>query len=246
LPLTDRNGLMRKGVSNSSLAVMALAAALLCLAGCAAKKSSKTQTASNAAAPAGQESGAEALESPAAQATPAPPTATVHIEYAHRNDYLQSLKVSKFSSASVILTHPDKRGTASVVRFDGGEPVWEIEADKGLSGSLLGHMPGVDENRKYAITSVTYGTVPKHFVKVEPENSDPEPLESGKYYIFTVHRAVGATSYQAVRVGDDGAIEAYAAQPRAGTSYELCCNIAPDFTISASSGPLGTDQLDGP
>jgi hypothetical protein len=228
--------LVRIGVSIRYLAALTLAT-LIGLSGCAAKKQAKAQAPASAQAQAGEESGT--IESPSAQATPAPSTATVHIGYAHRDDYLQSLSVAKFAAATVILTRTRKSGTASVVRFEGGEPVWEIKADRGVSGTLLGHVPGVDENRKYAIDAVTYGKVPKHFAKVEPDNSDPEPLETGKYYIFTVHRAVGATSYQAVRVAFDGSIEGYDAQPRAGTSYELCCNIAPDFAGSSSldTGP---------
>jgi hypothetical protein len=237
--------LVRIGVSIRYLATLTLAM-LIGLPGCAAKKQVKAQAPASAQAQAGEEPGAEAPESPSAQATPAPPMATVHIGYAHRDDYLQSLSVAKFTAATVILTRTQKSGTASVVRFEGGEPVWEIKADRGVSGTLLGHVPGVDENRKYAIDSVTYGKVPKHFVKVEPDNSDPEPLETGKYYIFTVHRAVGATSYQAVRVAFDGSIEGYDAQPRAGTSYELCCNIAPDFAGSSSPDTGPTSQSGGP
>lgn len=171
---------------------------------------------------------------PSAQPTPAPSTVTVHISYARRGDYLESLSVDKFASATLIPAHEEKAGTA-VVRFEGGEPVWEIAADRGVSGSLLGHMPGVDENKKFALTEVTYGAVPKHFTREQPDNSDPEPLERGKYYIFTVRRGSGSIDYQAVHVADDGTIEGYDAQPRAGTSYALCCNIAPDFA-SVSSG----------
>jgi hypothetical protein len=132
-----------------------------------------------------------------------------------------------------------------VVRFEGGEPVWEIAVDRGLSGSLLGHVPGVAENKKFALTGVTYGNVPKNFTKEEPENSDPEPLEQGKYYIFTVRRATGTVSYQAVHITMDGVIQSYDAQPRIGTSYELCCNVAADFAstadISGASGGAGDD-----
>ena len=38
------------------------------------------------------------------------------------------------------------------------------------------------------------------------------------YYIFTVHRATGTVSYQAVHITGDGSVESYDAQPRAGTS----------------------------
>jgi hypothetical protein len=135
--------------------------------------------------------------------------------------------------------HAERTG-AVLVRFEGGEPVWEIAADRGMSISVLGHMPGVDESKKFALGEVTYGVLPKHFVKVEPDNSDPEPLETGKYYIFTVRRGSGSIVYQAVHVADDGSVEAYDAQPRAGTSYELCCDVPSDF--ANSSPPAGGDN----
>lgn len=182
-------------------------------------------------------------QAPSAEATPVPPSVTVNIGYAHRNDYLESLAVAKFASATLIPTRGLKSG-AELVRFEGGEPVWEIEVDRGLSGSLLGHMPGVAENKKFALTKVTYGTLPKNFSKEVPENSDPEPLEQGKYYIFTVRRATGTVSYQAVHIADDGTIEGYDAQPRAGESYELCCNIAADFTSATASDSDETNPGD--
>ncbi len=178
---------------------------------------------------------AQSEAAPSAQPTPAASWLTVHIGYAHGNDYLQSLSVDKFSSATSIPTHGEKAGSA-LIRFEGGEPVWAIAADRGVSGSLLQHMPGVDENKKFALTEVTYGVVPRSFTREEPENSDPEPLELGKYYIFTVRRGSGSIDYQAVHIAEDGTIESYDAQPRAGTSYALCCNIAADFAGSAISG----------
>ena len=187
----------------------------------------------------------EAEGEPSAEPTSAPPSVTVHISYARRGDYLDSLSVDKFASATLIPTRGEKAGS-SVVRFEGGEPVWGIAADRGVSGSLLGHMPVVDENKKFALTQITYGTVPKYFTKEEPENSDPEPLEPGKYYIFTVHRAFGPVGYQAVHITADGAIEGYEAQPRVGTSYELCCDIAPDFASPESATPDTPDYENAP
>jgi len=37
----------------------------------------------------------------------------------------------------------------------------------------------------------------------------------------------------------DGAIQSYDAQPRAGTSYELCCDVAPDFGTVGDSDSNG-------
>ena len=108
---------------------------------------------------------------------------------------------------------------------------------------MLGHVPGVDESKKFALSEVTYGVVPKNFTRREPENSDPEPLETGKYYIFTVRRGTGSIDYQAIHVADDGTIQGYDAQPRAGTSYALCCNVASDFASSTSA--VGADTVPG-
>jgi hypothetical protein len=202
------------------------------------EKSAATQAKSDQTAPA---AGDETAQEPSAEATSTPPSATVHLTYAHRGDYLQSLSVAKFASATLLPAQGEKAGTA-LVRFEGGEPVWAISADRGVSGSLLGHMPGVEENKKYAVTGVTYGAVPKYFIREEPENSDPEPLETGKYYIFTVTRGSGLVNYQAVHIADDGTVEAYDAQPRVGTSYQLCCNIVPDF---AGPAPESGDNQGG-
>ncbi len=222
------------------LTLAAMAVMLILVSGCSLLKHSKSPAAAAPEAQASEES--ESAETPAAEATPPPPTVTVQISYVHRDDYVESMSVAKFASAELIPTHAQKGG-AALVRFEGGEPVWEIAADRGVSGSLLGHVPGVAENKKFAITEVTYGTVPKNFAKQEPENSDPEPLEAGKYYIFTVRRASGTTSYQAVHIPESGAVVGYDAQPRAGTSYELCCDVAPDFA-SPPSNP--DDQSSAP
>ena len=229
-----------------SLTLLTVAVVILVLSGCSlmkhakAKDQSQSQTQAQAQAQTDQSGAADEDEAqPSPEATPAPPSVTVNIGYAHRNDYLDSLSVAKFASATELSARGLKAG-AELVRFEGGEPVWEIAADRGLSGSLLGHMPGVAENKKYALTQVTYGTVPKHFLKSTPENSEPEPLEEGKYYIFTVHRATGTVSYQAVHITGDGSVESYDAQPRAGTSYELCCNVAADFVSSSSDSDTGS------
>jgi hypothetical protein len=209
--------------------------AIFFLAACSTRKQAKTQDQQPSQTDQNQASEEAQEEAPSPAATPATPTVTLHISYAHRDDYLASVSVSKFASATLIPERGGRPGSA-LVRFEGGEPIWEIAANRGVSGSLLGHMPGVKENKKFMLTEVTYGSVPKNFSKEEPENSDPEPLEPGKYYIFTVQRASGAIGYQAVHITDDGVIEGYEGQPRAGTSYELCCNLAPDFASPESPG----------
>lgn len=159
-------------------------------------------------------------------ASSAPPSATVAISYAHKGDYLASLNVTKFSGTEMVESHAlDPQRVASIIRFDGGVTVWEIEADSGMFSKL----PVVGAGDKFALKSVTYGKLPAHFAQVAPDSGSPEPLEIGHYYIFTARRASGALSYEAVRVESDGSLEGYDAEPRAGTSYVLCCNVSPDF-----------------
>jgi hypothetical protein len=111
-----------------------------------------------------------------------------------------------------------------VVRFDGGVPIWEFKADESTFGSITGVGAG-----KYALKSIEYSKVPAHFTQVIPEEGPPEPLDRGSYYVFQIDRQSGSTSYQAVKVLADGSLQAYNAQPRAGSSYLLCCNIATEF-----------------
>ncbi|MFZ0889390.1 MAG: hypothetical protein WA005_13130, partial [Candidatus Binataceae bacterium] len=158
------------------------------------------------------------------------PSATVQIDYAIKGDHLRSLTVTKFTAAESISLKPgEERTGVSIVRFTGGVPVWQIQADQGLGGELLS---GLGAGRKLAPSSVSYGKTPKGFAQAIPDSGPPEPLETGAYYVFTVERARGSTSFQAIRVASDGSILGYDAQPRVGESYALCCNISADFTSS--------------
>jgi hypothetical protein len=182
-------------------------------------------TTSNAS-PEGASTDATPDESGASDANSAPPGATVAISYAHKGDYLASLSVTKFSGTEMVESRNlDPQRVASIIRFDGGVTVWEIEANTGMFSKL----PVVGAGDKFALKSVTYGKLPAHFAQVTPDSGSPEPLETGHYYIFTARRASGALSYEAVRVESDGSLEGYDAEPRAGTSYVLCCNVGPDF-----------------
>lgn len=154
-----------------------------------------------------------------------PPVANVAISYRRSGDALARATVIKFFGAQVIENHQrDATHTASVVRFDGGVPIWEFKAEEGTFGSLTGV-----GSSKYALKSVEYSKVPPHFTQVLPEEGPPEPLDRGAYYVFEIERASGSTSYQAVKVLADGSLQAYTAQPRAGSSYLLCCNVTADF-----------------
>ena len=154
-----------------------------------------------------------------------PPVANVAVSYKRPGDALARATVIKFFGAEVIANHPrDAAHTESVVRFDGGVPIWEFKADESTFGSITGVGAG-----KYALKNVEYSKVPSHFTQVIPEEGPPEPLDRGSYYVFQIDRQSGSTSYQAVKVLADGSLQAYNAQPRAGSSYLLCCNIATEF-----------------
>ena len=118
----------------------------------------------------------------------------------------------------------DATRTESVVRFDGGVPIWKFQADEGTFGSITGVGTST-----YSLKSIDYSKVPAHFSQVAPEVGPPPPLDRGAYYIFQIERSSGSTSYQAVRVLADGSLEAYDAEPRAGSSYMLCCDVTSDF-----------------
>lgn len=196
----------------------------------AASPSAETSPAESASPQSSPTAGAPAEGAPAeggsSDASSAPPGATVAISYAHKGDYLASLSVSKFNGTEMIESRTlDAQHVASIIRFDGGMTVWEIKADTGVFSKL----PVVGSGEKFAAKSVSYGKLPAHFAQVAPDSGPPEPLEVGHYYIFTAQRASGTLSYEAVRVQPDGSLDGYEAEPRAGTSYLLCCNVSPDF-----------------
>lgn len=168
--------------------------------------------------------------------TPLPgPEAKIHISYARPDDYLDSLLVSKYSSAENVMTLNDKDGrTSSIIRFDGGVGVWQIDVDK----SMFSDFPVIGSEKAYAPADIKYGIVPARFLQTVPGGDPPEPLEADRFYIFTVTRALGSTSYEAVKVDSDGSLETYEAEPRAGTSFRLCCNLGADFT--ATTTPVGS------
>jgi hypothetical protein len=170
-------------------------------------------------------------------ATNPQPSAAVNLSYGHPGDYLASMSVAKFSGAEALTSHNlDPTHTVSIIRFEGGAKIWEIRADTGL----FSHLPMLNLRKKFAIKSVTYGKVPAHFIQMLPQGTPPEPLEPGRYYIFTAKRAFGPSSYEAVKVDEDGTLEGYLAEPRAGTSYALCCNVGPDFAVPVP--PMDTGQ----
>ena len=82
---------------------------------------------------------------------------------------------------------------------------------------------------------MVYGKLPANYASTVPESGPPQPLEPDHYYVFAVIRGSGATSYEAVKVNADGSLEAYAAEPRAGDSFRLCCDLAPDFLVNANA-----------
>jgi len=154
------------------------------------------------------------------------PKATVEITYHKSGDTLSRATVTKFFGAEIIANAAGSGGrVASVVRFDGGVPIWEIKTDRGITDEISGF-----GKSDYAPKTLEYGKTPSHYQQMIPDEGPPEPLDRGSFYVFTIERASGSISYQAVKVLADGSFEAYAAQPRAGSSYVMCCNLAADFT----------------
>ncbi|MDO8434361.1 MAG: hypothetical protein Q7S58_18320 [Candidatus Binatus sp.] len=171
-----------------------------------------------------------------------PPVANVAVTYKRPGDSLVRATVIKFFGAEVITNKQrDAAHTETVVRFDGGVPIWEFKTTESTLGSLTGM-----GKTKYAVKSIEYSKLPPHFSQIIPDEGTPEPLDRGSYYVFQIERDSGSTSYQAVKVQADGSLQAYNAQPRAGSSYLLCCNVTSDFpepvilpdtTPDATAGP---------
>lgn len=195
-----------------------LLAACLIVGGCASGKNAAVGSSTRAA-------------QTSDNAPPPGPDAKIHISYSRPNDFLNSLTVTEYSNAETVLAESGKDPSASIIRFEGGVIVWQIEITK----SLLTDVPMLGKRKSHAVTEVTYGKLPAKFVATIPDSGPPPPLEPDHYYVFTVTRASGATSYEAVKVNSDGSLEAYAADPRAGDSFRLCCNLTPDFVVNANA-----------
>lgn len=158
--------------------------------------------------------------------TPRAATPTsINISYAKPTDTLQTVIVTQFTGATVLRTIGEGDAQESLIRFDGGVPIWKFHANR----SLLNPLNEIAKT-PFHLASLEYGVVPKGFVQDAPEAGPPPPLAQGGYYIFEIQRASGATSYQAARVKGDFTIQAYDAEPRAGTSYKLCCDVSSDFS----------------
>lgn len=204
--------------------LMVGAVALALAAGCSLKAKTKTPPPAPATAPA----------EPASAATPA---AKIHISYAHPNDTLKSLKVTQFTGATLLLKEVQNDGkTASLVRFNGGAPIWSIRAGRSVL-SLLSNA------KKYHPTTIEYGKLPGGYVQEVPDQGPPAPLDPDSYYVFKIERASGSTNYEVIKVASDGTVEGYDADPRAGTSYNLCCNVPQSFLELDSTPDL---DLPGP
>ena len=164
-------------------------------------------------------------------APPPGPDAKIKISYAQPNDFLSSMTVTEYSAAETVLNESGKNPAASIIRFEGGVVVWQI----GLTKTLLGNMPLLKAHKSYALSEVIYGKLPPNFMAAVPDSGPPQSLQPDHYYVFAVTRASGATSYEAVKVNGDGSLQAYAAEPRAGDSFRLCCELAGDFVVNAST-----------
>jgi hypothetical protein len=159
------------------------------------------------------------------------PEAKIHISYSRPGDFLKSLTVTQYSGAQTILAEAGKDADASIIRFEGGVVIWQI----GLEEKMSAHLPMFGKRKSYAVKEVIYGKLPPNFASTTPDSGPPQPLQPDNYYVFAVTRASGATSYEAVKVNGDGSLEAYAADPRAGDSFRLCCDISADFVVNANA-----------
>jgi hypothetical protein len=208
------------GVPNRKAAAVAALALVITVAGCSAL-GKKPASPAAPPAPADQTS----------DITPPPgPEAKIQISYSQPNDYLYTLSLTKYSAASSLAsTTSGPGGASSVVRFESGIPVWQIDIEPGM----FSDMPIGFSSKNYAVREVKYGKVPPHFIQTTPDLGPPEPLQADHFYIFSVTRKSGSISYDAVKVNADGSLQAYEADPRAGTSFRLCCNLPADFTATA-------------
>ena len=174
---------------------------------------------------------------------PPGPEAKINISYSKTSDYLSSLVVTKYAAANTLATESKgSRGVATTVLFEGGVVVWQVD----INPSTFSGLPGIGSRRPYIVKHVKYSEIPQGFQQTEPDNGPPEPLEPDSYYVFSVIRASGSTNYEAVKVQADGSLIAYDADPRAGDSFQLCCNVTPDFTVTAagseSAAPPDSDS----
>lgn len=212
--------------TGSRLLILGFAALAIAAAGCSASSGTRAKT-SSAASQAAAAGSAASSRSQGNQGN-VQPTATVHISYAKQDDTLASLSVRQFSAASLLVTRQGSDGQSrSLVRFDGGAPMWEIKSKRGML-SLGGR-------KEYAPGKIKYGKVPKGFAQEVPDNGTPPPLEPDSYYVFKIVRASGSTDYEVIRITADGSLQGYDAEPRAGTSYSLCCNVPDSFFENGSS-----------
>jgi hypothetical protein len=163
---------------------------------------------------------------------------SVHIEYAERRDFLRSLTVIEYQRAQLLMAKPGSGNHArSLVRFSGGTTIWRIEPKpvkrtllaRASPFSVLSDIPVANVNGDLRVSTVGYGKVPRGFIQAMPQAGPPDPLEIGEYYMVRVERAFGVTNYQLVRLDANGDIEVYDADPRAGDSYELCCDVSSGF-----------------
>lgn len=217
-------GELRRGSPQLSIATVVLAGAIA-IAGCSAHTKNQLQSAAGDAAD---------------SSAPAGPEAKIQISYSQPNDFLHTLSLSKYSAATVLATEPvEANGTASVVRFQGGTPVWQIAVEPGM----FSEMPLGFSETNYAVHEVKYGVVPPHFVQVLPDLGPPEPLEPGHFYIFSVSRKSGSVSYDAVKANADGSLQAFEADPRAGNSFRLCCNLPANFSEVPPPAPSDSGSV---
>src|SRR6202043_367530 len=116
-------GLRRAG-SRPMPAIAALAFTIA-IAGC----STHAKQAETAASPTPDQS--------AGSTPPLGPEAKIQISYSQPNDFLSTILLTKYTGADVLETAPaGSHGTAAVVRFEGGMPMWQINVEPGMFSEI--------------------------------------------------------------------------------------------------------------
>lgn len=220
---------LRPGARTLAAAATILLALAILATGCSARNKPVLQPAASPSPAAAQALSEEPSQSVVAKIT---------ISYEKPEDTLQSVSVSQFTGATIIRTRSvNGKESASIIRFDGGIPIWKFHSTR----SVLNPLSEIGRST-YRVEQVAYGAVPQGFVQDVPDSGPPAPLAPGSYYIFKIERGSGSTSYEAVKVNADTTLQVYDADPRAGTSYELCCDVSADFAQPTPSDFSGQVQ----
>ena len=174
------------------------------------------------------------------------PGASIQVTYAHPHDYVDLLTVTEYTGAHTVATQRRAEGkSVSLVRMDSGHILWVIKANR---SNFSTRFPRLGKLSRFAVKEVRYGQVPKDFLQIEPPNDvPPQILVPERYYVFSVERGSGSVSYFLTKGRADGKLVGFDAEPLAGDSFELCCNVTAGFipqdeTAAAAEQNADTQQ----